>query len=82
MTASEREQSYLLGQVVEFTCLHLNSVIVVDDVITRLQATVMKVLILVDAGVVVVSKGRAGNARARINARHVVPDSICSAVRR
>ena len=65
-----------LCKVHEFAGLHLDSVIVVDDIVARLQATVMEVLVLVDTGVDVVREGRPGDAGTRVGTRHVVPDGV------
>lgn len=46
----------LLGEVNEFARLHLDRVIVVDNVVSRLEAAVMEVLVLIDSGVYVVSE--------------------------
>ena len=38
------------------TSLHLNAIVIVDNVIARLKTAVMEILVLIDAGIVVVSE--------------------------
>lgn len=69
----------VLGEVDEFAGLDFDGVVVVDDIIAGLQAAVVEVLVLVNAGVNVVREGGARDAGAGVDAGHVVPDGVYSA---
>ena len=71
----------LLGKTIELARLHLETVVIVDDVVIGLEAAVVEVLILVDARVVVMGVRRARDAGAAVVAGHVVPYGVYESTR-
>ena len=65
-----------LGKVDEFASLYLDAIVVVDDVVTRLQATVMEVLVLINSRVVVVRERGSPNTCTAFDSSHVVPNRV------
>ena len=66
----------LLSKAFELAGLHLDPVIVVNDIVVRLKTTIMEVLALVGARVNVVRERIPGDASAAVLAGHVVEDGI------
>lgn len=64
-----------LCEVLELARLHFHRVVVVHDIVVRLQPTMMEVRICVYPGVVVVSESRTCDAVSRTT-RHVVEEGI------
>ena len=67
---------HVLSKAVELTCLNLKRIVVVDNVVVRLETAIVEVLRFVVPVVDVVSVRGTSSARSGVAARHVIEDRI------
>lgn len=72
----ERGRKDALSEAVKLAGLNLYSVVVIHYVISGFQATVVKILKLVDAWVIIVCERASINPYSGVCARHVIPKCV------